>query len=180
MGSLIMLAAVPAAASAAPAASAASAARADFTVFCAWSDSARTNPVEAYRFVPAPAQTPRPSARTHFAGYNNCTGSVSSGTATTGPVTVDASCAEPFPLESIETVTYTWNDGQSSVVDYVRVITTREVSGNLVRFRQKSVGLVTSGAGQGREVFRNTLFDPVIDCGAATTTMFGRTDHFTI
>lgn len=171
--SLITPAAMAAVVVAAPAAHAQ-----DFTVFCAWSDSALTNPIESYQFVPAPAPTPVTTTRTHLTSYNNCTGTVSSGTAATGPITATASCTQPFPLTAIETVTYIWNNAQTSTVEYTRVATVPETSGGLIRFRQTSTGTVTAGAGLGEAVTRRTLFDPVAGCGGAATSMFGRTDEF--
>ncbi|MFD7641374.1 hypothetical protein ACFV4P_12040 [Kitasatospora sp. NPDC059795] len=136
---------------------------------------------ESWLFKPAPSTDGRSVSATHRTSYRGCTGSAKSTLNQNAPVTWNSSCTDPFPDSTTETVTYTWDTGDTTTVNFDKVAVTKEAGGNVIRFRMQSTGTVTAGSGAGKAVTRNTLFDPVgSGCDKDSTEVFGVTADFTI
>lgn len=152
----------------------------NFTVRC-FTTLGGVQQTESWLFQPAPSTAGRTISATHRTSYRSCSGSASSTLNQNAPVIWDSTCEEPFPVFSTETVTYTWNTGDTTTVKYDQVVMTHEAGGNLIRYRMQSKGTVTDGSGLGKAVTRSTLFDPVgSGCNRDTTEVFGVTDSFSI
>ncbi|MFJ8443009.1 hypothetical protein [Kitasatospora griseola] len=136
---------------------------------------------ESWLFKPAPGTDGRSVSATHRTSYSGCTGSAKSTLTQNAPVTWTSSCTDPFPDSTTETITYTWDTGDTTTVNFDKVTTAKEADGNTIRFRQQSKGTVTDGSGVGKTVTRNTLFDPVgSGCDKDSTEVFGVTADFAI
>ncbi|MFD8595936.1 hypothetical protein ACFV1L_13100 [Kitasatospora sp. NPDC059646] len=167
-------------AAATAAATVAAAPNPNFTVRCS-TTLGGIQQTESWLFQPAPSTDGRTVSATHRTSYRGCTGSASSTLNQADPVIWDSTCQDPFPTFSTETVTYTWDTGDTTTVKYDQVVMTHEAGGNLIRYRMKSKGTVTAGSGLGKAVTRSTLFDPVgSGCNRDTTEVFGVTDQFSI
>ncbi|MFD5563230.1 hypothetical protein [Kitasatospora griseola] len=152
----------------------------NFTVRCITTISG-VQQTESWLFQPGPTTAGRTVSATHRTSYRGCSGSASSTLNQNAPVIWDSTCQDPFPGFSTETVTYTWDTGDTTTVEYRQVVATHEARGNLIRTRMKSNGVVTAGSGLGKTVTRSTLFDPVgSGCNRDTTEVFGVTNDFSI
>ncbi|MFB7475220.1 hypothetical protein [Kitasatospora sp. NPDC056184] len=152
----------------------------DFTVTCL-TTLGGVQQTESWLFRPAPSTLGRSVSATHRTSYRGCSGSASSTLNQNTPATWIATCAEPFPVFSTETVTYTWDTGDTTTVTFDRVTMTHEAGGNVIRYRMNSKGTVTAGSGLGKAVTRSTLFDPIgTGCNQDSTEAFGTTDQFRI
>ncbi|WP_380282938.1 hypothetical protein [Kitasatospora purpeofusca] len=163
-----------------PTAETAAASNPDFTVSCL-TTLGGVQQTESWLFQPAPSTLGRTVSATHRTSYRSCSGSASSTLNQNTPVSWIATCLEPFPVFSSETVTYTWDTGDTTTVKFDRVTMTHEAGGNLIRYRMNSKGTVTAGSGLGKAVTRSTLFDPVgSGCNKDSTEVFGTTGQFSI
>ncbi|MFF2628645.1 hypothetical protein ACFVUN_23075 [Kitasatospora griseola] len=152
----------------------------NFTVHC-FTTLSGVQQTESWLFQPGPTTAGRTVSATHRTSYRGCSGSASSTLNQNAPVIWDSTCQDPFPGFSTETVTYTWDTGDTTTVEYRQVVATHEAGGNLIRTRMKSNGVVTAGSGLGKTVTRSTLFDPVgSGCNRDTTEVFGVTGDFSI
>ncbi|OKJ09287.1 hypothetical protein [Kitasatospora sp. CB01950] len=152
----------------------------NFTVHC-FTTISGVQQSESWLFQPGPTTAGRTVSATHRTSYRGCSGSASSTLNQNAPVIWDSTCLDPFPGFSTETITYTWDTGDTTTVEFRQVVATREVSGNLTRTRVKSNGVVTAGSGLGKTVNRSTLFDPVgSGCNRDTAEVFGATNDFSI
>ncbi|MFF2820853.1 hypothetical protein ACFVT9_35660 [Kitasatospora cineracea] len=140
-----------------------------------------TQQTESWLFTPAPSKDGRTVSAVHRTSYRDCTGSASSTLNENTAVQWKATCAEPFPTTSSETVTYAWDTGASTTVRFDRITRTHSVNGSVVRYRLESKGTVTAGSGLGKTATRTTVFDPVGSaCGKDKAELFGTADSFSI
>ncbi|MFJ5925125.1 hypothetical protein ACIQF6_21225 [Kitasatospora sp. NPDC092948] len=163
-----------------PAAQPAAAPNPDFTVRC-FTTTAGIQQAESWVFVPAPSTAGRTVTATHRTSYRGCAGSAHSTVNQNTPVQWTASCTDPFPTSTTETITYVWDSGDTTTVVFDKVRTSKDAGGNVIRFRTDSTGKVTAGSGVGKAVTRSTLFDPVgSGCNQDRTEVFGNASQFTI